>query len=183
MTRPSGSVAATTPLLLRRSALNLARQPGVLSARMMQGVSFGIILCVFYTRIGDDARSIQNRMGCLYELMALIFVGMLNCIAVFPTERNVFYRECADGTYGTVAFVLTYTLLEVPCEVVASLVFAALLGPIAGLQHNPAQYFRLAYAVFCIVNAGESVGIAFCAFIYHIGLCVAALCVRACFAC
>jgi ABC-type multidrug transport system ATPase subunit len=172
MARPTGSLHTTAPLLLRRSALNLARQPGVLAARIMQGISFGIILCIFYTRLGTDQRSVQNRIGLLYELMALIFVGMLNCIAVFPTERNVFYRECADGTYGTAAFVLTYSLLEVPCEILAALVFAALVGPIAGLQYAPAQFFRLAYVVFCVVNAGESIGMAFCGLIYHIGFSV-----------
>jgi hypothetical protein len=172
MARPSGRLAATAPLLLRRSALNLRRQPGVLGARVMQGISFGCILCVFYTRLRLDARSVQNRIGLLYELMALIFVGMLNCIAVFPAERNVFYRECADGTYGTGAFILTYTALEVPCELASALVFAVLVGPIAGLQAAPSHFFTLTYVVFCVVNAGESIGIAFCALIYHIGFSV-----------
>ncbi len=172
MARPMGSLALTTPLLMRRSALNLMRQPGVLTARIMQGVSFGIILCIFYTRLSDDARSVQNRIGLLYELMALIFVGMLNCIAVFPAERNVFYRECADGTYSTPSFILTYTALEVPCELAAALVFSAMVGPIAGLQSTPRCYFTLVYVVFCTVNAGESIGIAFCALIYHIGFSV-----------
>ena len=172
MARPTASLAATTPLLLRRSAINLARQPGVLSARLMQSVSFGIILCIFYTRIDSDFRSVQNRIGLLYELMALIFVGMLNCIAVFPAERNVFYRECADGTYGTAAFLLTYTALEIPGEIASSLVFAVLVGPIAGLQSAPRQFFKLTYMVFCVINAGESIGIAFCALIFHIGFSV-----------
>ena len=172
MARPTASLAATTPLLLRRSAQNLGRQPGVLAARLMQSVSFGVILCVFYTRISLDASSVQNRIGLLYELMALIFVGMLNCIAVFPAERNVFYRECADGTYGTAAFLISYTALEVPGELASALVFALLLGPIAGLQSAPRQYFKLTYMVFCVVNAGESIGIAFCALFYHIGFSV-----------
>ena len=172
MARPTASLAATTPLLLRRSAINLARQPGVLAARLMQSVSFGIILCIFYTRIDSDFRSVQNRIGLLYELMALIFVGMLNCIAVFPAERNVFYRECADGTYGTAAFILTYTALEIPGEIASSLVFAAMVGPIAGLQSAPRQFFLLTHMVFCVINAGESIGIAFCALIFHIGFSV-----------
>ena len=172
MARPTASLAATTPLLLRRSAINLARQPGVLAARLMQSVSFGIILCIFYTRLRHDYRSVQNRIGLLYELMALIFVGMLNCIAVFPAERNVFYRECADGTYGTAAFLLSYTALEVPGEIASSLVFAVMVGPIAGLQSTPRQFFKLTYMVFCVINAGESIGIAFCALIYHIGFSV-----------
>ena len=171
--RPMAPLRVTLPLLVARSWRNTRRAPGQAVARVMQVLSFGAILCCFYTRLGhDDTRSVQNRMGLLYELMALIFVGMLNNIAAFPAERNVYYRESADGQYSTLAFVCTYTLLELPGEVVGSLVFAVMMCPIAGLQSAPSNFFALAYAVFCIVNAGESVGIAFCAAIYHIGFSV-----------
>ena len=107
--------------------------------------------------------------------MALIFVGMLNCIATFPSERNVFYRECADGTYSTAAFMLSYTALEVPCELVSAFVFAVLMCPIAGMQSSPAHFFVLTYTVACVVNAGESIGMAFCAALYHVGFSVTLL--------
>ena len=35
---------------------------------------------------------------------------MLNCVAVFPDERNVFYREKEEGTYTTLPFFLSYCL-------------------------------------------------------------------------
>ena len=171
--RPMAPLRVTLPLLVARSWRNTRRAPGQAVARVMQILSFGAILCCFYTRLGsDDTRSVQNRMGLLYELMALIFVGMLNNIAAFPAERNVYYRESADGQYSTLAFVATYTLLELPGEVVGSLVFTVMMCPIAGLQSGASNFFALAYTVFCIVNAGESVGIAFCAAIYHIGFSV-----------
>ena len=176
MQRPMAPLRLTLPLLLRRSGLNLVRQPGVLAARIMQSVAFGVILCCFYTRLGlDDSTSVQNRIGLLYELMALIFVGMLNCIATFPSERNVFYRECADGTYSTTVFILSYTALEVPCELISALVFAVLMCPIAGMQSSPAHFFVLTYTVACVVNAGESIGMAFCAAIFHVGFSVTLL--------
>ncbi len=176
MARPTGSFVATAPLLLRRSALNLRRQPGVLSARMFQGISFGIVLCCFFTRLpGSGQPAVQNRIGLLYELMGLTFVGMLNCVAVFPGERNVFYRETADGAYGTSAFVLTYTALELPCELLTGIVYGVMFGPIAGLRSSPARFWRLAYAVFCAINAGESIGIFICGIIYHLGLSVTAM--------
>jgi hypothetical protein len=77
----------------------MRRQPGVLVRRTMQGILFGVIMCCFFTRLPTDGSpaSVQNRIGLMYELLTLIFVGMLNCIAVFPAERNVYFRESADG--------------------------------------------------------------------------------------
>jgi len=171
--RPMAPLQVTLPLLVARSWRNTSRDPGQAIARVMQILSFGAILCCFYTRLGhDDTRSVQNRMGLLYELMALVFVGMLNCIAVFPAERNVFFRETADGQYSTLSFVSCYSLLELPGEIVGSLVFAIMMCPIAGLKDTAASFFSMAYVVFCITSAGESVGIAFCAAIYHVGFSV-----------
>lgn len=92
-----------------------------------------VILCIFYARLGSDyVYSLQDRVGLLYEFTALIFVGMLNCIAVFPSERNVYYREAADGAYSAASFLLTYTALEIPCELLSSLLFTVFAQAIAG---------------------------------------------------
>jgi len=98
--------------------------------------------------------------------------GPPSAVAVFPAERNVFYRECADGTVSTAAFCLSYTLLELPAELVAAFVFAVMMGPISGLQSAPHHFFVQTYVAAAIVNAGESVGIAFCGLIYHVGFSV-----------
>lgn len=41
-------------------------------------------------------------------------------------------REAADGAYSAASFVLTYTTLEVPCEILSALVFTAFAQAIAG---------------------------------------------------
>lgn len=43
-------------------------------------------------------------MGMLQQFTALYFVGMLNNVAVYPSERAVFYREFDDGIYGVLPF-------------------------------------------------------------------------------
>lgn len=129
-----------------------------------------VILCLFYARIGTDyVDGLQDRVGLLYEYTALIFVGMLNCIAVFPAERNVFYREAADGAYSAASFVLTYTTIELPCEVLSALIYTAFAQAIAGLHTTAYTFFVFTYCVWCVLNAGESIGILFCACIYHVG--------------
>lgn len=43
---------------------------------------------------------------------------MKNNIAVYPDERNAFYREHEDRAYGLEPFFLSYLALEVPFEIV-----------------------------------------------------------------
>ena len=48
--------------------------------------------------------SVANRVGMIYEWNPFIFVGMLTCIANFPSERNVYLRERHDKGYSAFSF-------------------------------------------------------------------------------
>ncbi|KAI8852348.1 hypothetical protein BC829DRAFT_440776 [Chytridium lagenaria] len=89
----------TLPLLISRSFLNLRRQPAL------------ILLA-----------SVTGRLGFLQQTTALVFIGMLNCIAVFPQELRLFKFERMDGACSVEAFFWTYTVNE--CHALGSLIFA-----------------------------------------------------------
>ena len=67
------------PILLKRSYLNFKRSPNIVLTRIMQVASFGIILALFFSRLGNDYISVQNRVGYVQEFTALVFIGMLVC--------------------------------------------------------------------------------------------------------
>ena len=87
---------------------------------------------------------------------------MLQNVAVYPNERDVFYRENDDGTYGVEAFFTQYITLEVPFEIVTSLIFAVFTDLAAGLPRTPQMFFVNFFNCFCIVSCGESLGIMVC---------------------
>ena len=51
---------------------------------------------------------------------ALAFIGMLNCMSVFPVERDVFFREYLDGGFSVVAFFLTYFIFAIPFVLISA---------------------------------------------------------------
>lgn len=59
-------------------------------------IGVAIIFSLFFS-LRHDYFSVQNRMGFLQEIGALYFVGMLQNVAVYPNERDVFYRDEDDG--------------------------------------------------------------------------------------
>lgn len=97
---------------------------------------------------------------------------MLQNVAVYPSERDVFYREHDDNAYSVEAFFLQYTLAEVPFEIFTSLLFGVLVDLAAGLPRTAQLYFITSFNGFAIVNCGESLGIMFNTLFTHTGFAV-----------
>ncbi|PKS11198.1 hypothetical protein jhhlp_002959 [Lomentospora prolificans] len=155
------SFVAALPLLLHRATINFRRQPDLLMARTMQVIGLGAVFTLFFAPLDNDFYSVQNRMGFVQEVGAFYFVGMLQNVAVYPAERDVFYREDDDGVYGVDAFLMQYTLLEAPFEIISCLVFGVLADFAVGLPRTPEMYFVSTFACFGVVSCGESLGIMF----------------------
>ncbi len=167
--RPRLGFFAAYRVLLSRELTNFWRQPVMIMSRFMQIISFGLVLSLYFWQLGTDQVSIINRMNVLWEMNALVFVGMLNCAATFPPVRDVFYRERADGTYSTVSFFAAYCSIELPFGFVCSYAFCLMLTYATGLDPAQTSVIQLTTATFLVVTFGESVGIVYCAIFRHVG--------------
>jgi ABC-type multidrug transport system ATPase subunit len=172
LAREPATFANAFPILVRRATKNFFRQPDFIAARIGQVVGLGVVLALFFSPLKNDYYAVQNRLGFLVEIAPLYFVGMLNNIAVYPFERDVFYRDYEDRIYGVEAFFLTYTIIETPFEIISSLIFAVLAVLACGLERTASVFFVIVFNAFCIVSCGESLGIAFNTLFTHTGFSV-----------
>lgn len=172
LVRKRTSFSAALPLLLHRAFINTRRQPQQILARTMQVLGLAIVLALFFAPLHNDYYSVQNRMGFVQELGALYFVGMLQNVAIYPAERDVFYREDDDGVYGVDPFLAAYTILEVPFEVASCLLSGVFSVFAVGLPRTLVMYFVWVFAYFGIVSCGESLGIMFNTLFGHTGFAV-----------
>ncbi|KAF1945804.1 P-loop containing nucleoside triphosphate hydrolase protein [Clathrospora elynae] len=172
MAREPTSFASAYSILIRRATKNMFRQPNILIARTMQVVGLGFILALYFAPLKNDYFAVQNRLGFLVEIAPLYFVGMLNNIAVYPIERDVFYRDYDDRIYGVEAFFLTYISITTPFEIISCLIFSILAVFACGLERNAQIYFIVTFNAFCITSCGESLGIAFNTLFTHTGFSV-----------
>ncbi|KAK5192289.1 hypothetical protein LTR92_007464 [Exophiala xenobiotica] len=164
------------PILIQRGIINLRRQPNLLTGRITQLVGLGIVLAAFFSPLRHDYYSVQTRVGYIQAMSSMFFVGMLNSIAMYPSERDIYYHESLrDNTYPLSAFYVYYLTLEVPMEIVASLLFAVLTVFAAELPYTPGLFFLMAYSAFCVVSCGESFGILFLTMFSHTGLAVSVM--------
>jgi ABC-type multidrug transport system ATPase subunit len=168
---PSSFVTAYS-ILIRRMTKNMFRQPDIMIARIMQVVGMGLVLALYFAPLKNNYFSIQTRMGFLVEIAPLYFVGMLNNIAVYPIERDVFYRDFDDRIYGVEAFFMTYISLTTPFEIISCIIFSVLAVLACGLQRDASTFFIITFNAFCITSCGESLGIAFNTLVSHTGFSV-----------
>ncbi|PBK97301.1 P-loop containing nucleoside triphosphate hydrolase protein [Armillaria gallica] len=154
-------LTTSLPILLKRGYLAFIRQTTVPEARFGNVLGLGIVSSLFFSPIGHNYISIQNRVGCIQEILPLYFVGMLQNIAVYPVERDFFYREYDDGAYSIESFFIAYVLLELPCEITSCLMFSALTAIATDLRRTVSMFFVVSLNALCIVNAGETLGILF----------------------
>ncbi|KAK5994194.1 putative ABC transporter ATP-binding protein/permease [Cladobotryum mycophilum] len=160
------------PLLLRRTIVNTRRQPQLVIARVMQATGVALIFTLFFAPIGHDYFSIQTRMGFFQQVGGFYVIGTLNNVAVYPNERDVFYREDEDGVYSADAFLATYTLVELPFEILNGLIFGFLAVVAIRLPRTVPTYFVASFACFSGLSCGESLGIMFHTLFSHTGFAV-----------
>lgn len=156
-------------LLGKRSIENIMRQTDLAIARVSQGIFYALILSAFFAPLGNDQSSIQNRIGILYELTALCFIGMLNCIAIYPQERNVFYREYLDGYYSAYPFIFSYFSIAIPFIILCAFLMSLLITYAVGIKRDFLVTLQFTLIIFFINLTGESLGVIFCSLFQQIG--------------
>ncbi|KIV85835.1 hypothetical protein PV11_01490 [Exophiala sideris] len=169
--------ARALSLLLRRELTNITRQPVLAMGRVSLFIGVAFILLCYATPLKHDYYSVQSRMGCVQQITALYFVGMLNAIALYPAQRELFYREDEDDLYSLEAFFVSYSILEIPIEVLSALLFGVISVLGVGFPRTPSLVFIFAFNAFCVVNCGESLAIILLTFISHAGLAVSLCCI------
>jgi hypothetical protein len=175
MVREKAKIHVALPILIHRGIINLCRQPELVTGRLSQLLGLGTVLTAFFAPLRNDYYSVQSRVGYVQEISSIYFVGMLNSIAMFPYERAVFYREDDDNTYPLEAFFFYYSALEIPMELIASIMFSLLTVLAVGLPRTAGLFFLMSYNAFCVVSCGESLGIVFLTLFSHTGLAVSVM--------
>lgn len=146
------------------------RATDLMIARVGQPLVLAAVYALFFAPLKNTTAGISDRLGLTQCVINLYFCGLLNNLAIYPTQRDQFHQEFKDGAYGSSVFSLTYFLVELPFELVPCIIFSVLVVFGVGLPRNAGMFFAmLLTSVFCI-NAGESLGIICLSLVEHLGL-------------
>ena len=90
----------------------------------------------------ESAQDLGNILGSLY--LAMLFLGIINsmtCQPVAYTERGVMYRERATGMYHELPFALAQCIVELPYNLIQTLLFGSISYFMMGFSGTPAKFF------------------------------------------
>ncbi|QRW07787.1 ABC transporter [Ceratobasidium sp. AG-Ba] len=162
------------PLIVERMTRSLWRQQAVFWVRLQQLPFLGVLFLLFYQRLKHGPSGGQDRIGYFQEMTSPVaFVGLLNCIAIFPKDRDLYFHEYrSSAAYSEATFILGFTLVALPLEIMAALLFTVVTNIGAGMQTSARIFFEYAFAIFALQSNGESFGIAFACVTNSLGLSV-----------
>ncbi|KAJ7275585.1 P-loop containing nucleoside triphosphate hydrolase protein [Mycena haematopus] len=162
------------PVVWERMFRNLWRQKDAFWGRLTQPPFAGILLLMFYERLKFGATGGQDRIGVnLQSTGAIPFIGLICGIAVFPQDRQLFMHEYrSSAAYSCATLILAYTLIELPSQIVAALLYAVFMNVAVGMQTSARIYFEYAVTIVALQNMGESIAIIFSAFFDALGIAV-----------
>ncbi|KAJ5278793.1 hypothetical protein N7478_004165 [Penicillium angulare] len=131
-------------------------------------------MALFFAPLEKDFLAIQSRVEFVPQYACLSFMGMIQNMAIYPSERDVFYRDTSEGMYGAECFILQHTLLELPLELSSCTIFAVFTSHVAQLNPTAAQFGIPLLASFACLNCGESISIIFNTLFIHTGAAISA---------
>jgi len=140
-----------------------------IGVRFGDKVVFSLLILSLYFGIGDeiDPESIISTSNLLYFIAALCGYGASAFVPSLTLERNLFYRELADGCYSPGTYYMAKFIEESVMATITSLVFCVIVYYGVSLQGSFGIFFFiyylttmigiiLAYAVAAIVPTMEA---------------------------
>lgn len=132
------------PVVLERHWKALWRRKDVFFARLVQIPLLGALFLLFFQRLTHGPAGAQDRIGVTIEnTSAIPFVGLLNAMAIYPLDRDLYLHESkSSARYGAATFLGTYTLVEVGLELLGSFGYAAIVCPAREQRWSAADAHR-----------------------------------------
>lgn len=152
--------------LMWRDAINIRRNPVLLTSRILQSIILSLITGGLFWKLSNDyspsglSRSFNSKNGALFFLAVSNFMSSMSpVILTFPMEKTVFLKEQGNKMYSVFSYFLSRNIVELPLLVIGPILNALIVYWMIKL-HTGASYFFLFFLIsFLCTLAGNSFGL------------------------
>ncbi|KAG2200876.1 hypothetical protein INT46_006438 [Mucor plumbeus] len=144
-------------LLSSRTFINLYRNPFLFFAHFAFSIVLAILLGSLFWQVDVDLSGVQNRLGVLFFMCALLGFAATSALDMFNKERILFMRERENGYYSPSAYFVAKVLFDiVPLRVLPPLVMGSISYYMIGLNSALPIFgkFLLVLVLFNLAAAG-----------------------------
>jgi ABC-type multidrug transport system ATPase subunit/ABC-type multidrug transport system permease subunit len=110
----------------QREFQNVIRDKASLGARFGSAVVLNLIFALIFFRVGDTGENDYDMMShfgaVMFAAISAMFGSAQPIILLFPSERPLFVREYATGTYSAVAYFWSKLVMELPLSLTTALI-------------------------------------------------------------
>jgi len=138
-------------VLTQRTFLNVFRNPFLLKIQYSVTIIVSLLLGYLYWHLANDLQhgGMQNRMGSLFFMCALLSFSSITSIDLFFSERLLFLRERANGCYRTSSYFLAKVVSDLlPMRVLPPLIMGSIVYYMVGF--NP-YYMHFLYFLAALI--------------------------------
>lgn len=146
-------------VLLKRTTLNLLRNPMTSVVQIMVMVIFGLLIGLIYFQSDLSASSgIQNRAGCFFFLITSQVMSNLSALEVFIRNRQFFRHESASGYYRASVYFTAQVFADlIPNRVIPNTFFALIIYFMIGFQLRVDKFFIFLLTLIMTAISASSV--------------------------
>eukprot|EP00475_Leptophrys_vorax_P032693 TRINITY_DN5076_c0_g1_i1.p1 TRINITY_DN5076_c0_g1~~TRINITY_DN5076_c0_g1_i1.p1 ORF type:complete len:625 (-),score=138.17 TRINITY_DN5076_c0_g1_i1:36-1910(-) len=159
-------------MVLWRSCLIVLRDPLQFCAITIVTLIYAVVNGSFFWQLPKDQTGVNDRFGCLWNLVANASFSPLSALIVFILERNIFTKERGSKLYSCSAYFLGRIIPDLPPRLFQGALFSStayfMIGFRSGIEHflkfnlAAAGILSASYAVFLLFSiAGKTFGLAF----------------------
>ncbi|KAI8880915.1 hypothetical protein K501DRAFT_286647 [Backusella circina FSU 941] len=144
-------------LLSSRTFINLYRNPFLFFAHFAFSIVLAVLLGTLFWQVDVDLSGVQNRLGVLFFMCALLGFAATSALDMFNKERILFMRERENGYYSPGSYFTAKILFDiVPLRILPPLVMGAISYYMIGLNHHLLTFgkFLLVLVLFNLSAAG-----------------------------
>ncbi|KAI8064852.1 P-loop containing nucleoside triphosphate hydrolase protein [Gilbertella persicaria] len=144
-------------LLSSRTFINLYRNPFLFFAHFAFSIVLAVLLGCLFWQVDVDLSGVQNRLGVLFFMCALLGFAATSALDMFNKERILFMRERENGYYSPGAYFVAKVLFDIiPLRVVPPLVMGSVSYYMIGLNTSFVIFgkFLLVLVLFNLAAAG-----------------------------
>lgn len=122
-------------ILIVRAFKNELKGYSSLLIQAVEALFMSIMIGCIFINLGFDQISVRDRVGLFFIMGGLYpFIVILDTIAKFNAEREIFYREMEDGLYSTGPYFFSKVLSTLPFHTIFLVLYTVPMYWLAGLQ-------------------------------------------------
>ncbi|KNE62385.1 hypothetical protein AMAG_07608 [Allomyces macrogynus ATCC 38327] len=131
--------------LLARNGKCLVRNPRLLIGHNVLAVILGVIIGLLYFQAPVTIAGLQNRIGSVFFLQALVAFAALSALGSLAEERLLFMRERGNACYKPSAFFMSKLVLDVvPLRIIPTLLMSTIAYFLIGFQASALHFLKFA---------------------------------------